>query len=101
MIAWGEKGISDRIDRAMSIATMLAAELSKKESISLWAPPTAGVTVFRPLTMSIDEFYQRLPENMFSTCILDDQKWLRSVAANPLADIDKIVSVIQEALGYK
>lgn len=101
MIAWGEKGISDRIDRAMSIATMLAAELSKEESISLWAPPTTGVTVFRPLTMSIDEFYQRLPENMLSICILDDQEWLRSVAANPLADIEKIVAAIQEALRYK
>lgn len=98
MIAWGKKGISDRIDRAMSMATILAAKLSKEDRISLWAMPTTGVTVFRPLTMSTEELYQRLPEGMFSTCVLNDAKWLRSVAANPLADINVIVSAIQEAI---
>lgn len=98
MIAWGRKGFSDRIDHSMSMAAMLAAELSKEDSISLWATPTTGVTVFRPLTMSANELYQRLPENMFSTCVIDDEKWLRSVAANPLADIDRIISAIQGAI---
>lgn len=98
MLAWGKKGISDRIDHAMSMATTLAAKLSKEDSISLWAMPTTGVAVFRPLTMNTEELYKRLPEGMFSTCVLDEQKWLRSVAANPLADIDKIVSAIQEAI---
>ena len=57
--------------------------------------PKTGVTVFRPLTMSTGEFYQRLPEGMLSTCVLDDKKWLRSVAANPLADIDILLSAIK------
>ncbi|VAW90186.1 Aromatic-L-amino-acid decarboxylase [hydrothermal vent metagenome] len=98
MIAWGRKGITERIDHAMSMATMLATELSKDDSFSLWAMPKTGVTVFRPLTMSTEEFYQRLPEGMLSTCVLDDKKWLRSVAANPLADIDIILSAIKEAI---
>ena len=98
MIAWGRKGITDRIDHAMSMAIMLATELSKEDSISLWAMPKTGVTVFRPLTMSTEELYQRLPEGMLSTCVLDDEKWLRSVAANPLADVDKILFAIHEAI---
>ena len=98
MLAWGKKGISDRIDHAMSIANTLASKLSKEDGVSLWGMPTTGVTVFRPLTMSTEAFYNRLPEGMLSTCILDGQKWLRSVAANPLADIDKIFSAIQEAI---
>ena len=98
MIAWGKKGITTRIEHTMSMATMLATELNKEESISLWAMPTTGVTVFRPLTMSTEELYQRLPEGMLSKCVFDDEKWLRSVAANPLADIDKIISAIQEAI---
>ena len=98
MIAWGKKGITARINHVMSMATRLAAELSKEDDISLWAMPATGITVFRPLTMSTEELYQRLPEGMLSTCILDDEKWLRSVAANPLANIDEIVSVIQEAI---
>jgi hypothetical protein len=35
---------------------------------------------------------------MFSTCILDDENWLRSVAANPLADIDEIISIIDDEI---
>jgi hypothetical protein len=30
--------------------------------------------------------------------MLDNEKWLRSVAANPLADIEEIVSIISEAI---
>ncbi len=98
MIAWGKEGIADRIDHAMSIASMLATELIKEDNISLWGMPTTGITVFRPLTMNTEEFYQRLPEGMFSTCMLDNVKWLRSVAANPLADIEEIASKISEVI---
>ena len=98
MIAWGREGIADRIDHAMSMASILATELSKEDNISLWAMPETGVTVFRPLTMSTEEFYQCLPEGMFSSCVLDGEKWVRSVAANPLADIDKIILAGQEAV---
>ncbi len=98
MIAWGKNGFSNRIDHAMSMASKLAKALDKEEGISLWAIPKTGVTVFRPITINTEEFYRNLPEGMFSTCILDDEKWLRSVAANPLADIDEIISTIQEAV---
>lgn len=98
LLAWGKKGVSDRIEHTMSLATMLAEKLAKEERISLWAVPTSGVTVFRPLTMSTEELYKRLPEGMFSTCIFEGEKWLRSVAANPLADIDEIFSAIKEAI---
>src|SRR5690554_3674622 len=98
MIAWGKEGIADRIDHSMSMANILATELIKDDKISLWAMPKTGVTVFRPLTMNTDEFYQCLPEGMLSTCMLDNEKWLRSVAANPLADIEEIASIISEAI---
>lgn len=98
MIAWGREGIADRIDHTMSMASILATELSKEDNISLWAMPKTGVTVFRPLTMSTEAFCQCLPERMFSNCVLDGEKWVRSVAANPLADIDKIILAVQEAV---
>ena len=98
MIAWGKSGFANRIDHAMSMASKLANALNKEDNISLWAMPKTGVTVFRPLTISTEDFYRNLPEGMFSTCIVDDEKWLRSVAANPLADIDKILSVIQKVI---
>jgi len=98
LLAWGKKGIADRIDQSMSMATMLATNLSQDNRMALWAVPTTGVTVFRPLTMSTEDLYKRLPEGMLSTCALDGRKWLRSVAANPLADVDNIISALQEVM---
>lgn len=98
MISWGKNGFSNRIDHAMAMASKLAKALDKEDDISLWAMPKTGVTVFRPLTINTEEFYRKLSEGMFSTCILDEEKWLRSVAANPLADIDEIISEIQKAI---
>lgn len=98
LFAWGRDGLVERIDHAMLMAEKLAEELSKKDGIALWRMPTTGVTVFRPLACSTEEFLGRLPEGMLSTCILNDEIWLRSVAANPLADIDGIISTIHEAI---
>ena len=99
LIAWGREGLAEYIDHAMSMANMLAAEMSKEDGICLWAMPKSGVTLFRPTAMSTEEFYARLPDGMFSTCVLDGKKWVRSVAANPLADIEKIIKAVQEAVG--
>jgi len=98
MIAWGREGIVDYIDHSMSMAGVLASALSKEANICLWAFPETGVTVFRPLTLSTDELYQCLPDQMFSNSVLDGEKWIRSVAANPLADIDKIIAAVQGAV---
>ena len=97
LIAWGREGIADRLNDAMSMAQLLATELSKEPNICLWAMPETGVTVFRPVNMSVEEFQQCLPGGMFSSCILNGEKWVRSVAANPMADIDKILEYVRHA----
>jgi len=98
LLAWGRSGISDRLEHAMSMAATLAAELEKDENIYLWAKPKTGVNVFRPLNMSSEELFNRLPDGMLSTCVLDNKKWLRSVAANPLADTESIVAIVRKAI---
>ncbi|MCU7833938.1 MAG: aspartate aminotransferase family protein [gamma proteobacterium symbiont of Taylorina sp.] len=98
LIAWGKNGIVEHIDKSMLMANKLASELAKEDSIRLWAKPKTGITVFRPLACSTEDFYQRLPEGMLSTCILQNKTWLRSVAANPLADIDTIISTIYNVI---
>jgi len=98
LIAWGRDGLVERIDRTMSMAAKLAEKLNNNKRIALWAMPTTGVTVFRPLTCRTEELHQRLAEGMFSSCMLDDETWLRSVAANPLADIDEIISIINDEI---
>jgi len=98
LIAWGRDGLVERIDRTMSMAAKLAENLHNNKGIALWALPTTGVTVFRPLSCMTEELHKRLPEGMFSTCLLDEKTWLRSVAANPLADIDEIISTINDEI---
>ncbi len=98
MIAWGKNGIADRIDHTMSMADEFAEELSREEDIVLWAMPKTAVTLFRPLNYSTESFHACLPEGMFSSCNLQNESWLRSVAVNPLADIKGIISTIQKVI---
>lgn len=84
LMAWGKDGLAERIDRTMGMSTALFEGLRQLENdIEVWAPPTTGVTVFRPRDCSTTDLHARLPEGMFSLCNLDEQTWLRSVAANP------------------
>ena len=98
LLAWGRDGLVERIDRTMLMATKLAENLNNNKGIALWAMPITGVTVFRPLTCRTEELHKRLAEGMFSSCLLDGETWLRSVAANPLADIDEIISKINDEI---
>lgn len=74
------------------MAEKLSEKLRHEEGLELWGMPVTGITVFRPLTCGTENLHRRLPEGRLSTCMLNEQTWLRSVAANPLADIDEIIS---------
>ncbi len=98
MIAWGRDGLVERIDRTMLMAAKFFEKLNNKKGLAIWAIPKTGITVFRPLTCRTEDLYKCLPEGMLSTCTLDDERWLRSVAANPQADIDEIFSRIDNEI---
>ena len=99
LMAWGKAGVLDRIDRTMAMANYLADQLDTADGMDLWARPKTGITVFRPQGCSVDEVLAQLPEGMLSTCVLQGEKWLRSVAANPMADIEAIWDQIQQGIG--
>ena len=99
MVSLGRKGIAGLVDHSMALATRLATEMTKERYIRLWAMPETGVTLFQPTEFDTQEFYERLPKGMFSTCVIDEELWVRSVAANPLADIDKIIEINQSPIG--
>ena len=98
LLALGRAGIAKRIDRAMEMANQLAEYLKADEAIELLSMPKTGVTVFRPRHFDTQEIHAKLPSVMLSICLIDDEYWLRSVAANPLADIDLIVSTIKKTV---
>jgi glutamate/tyrosine decarboxylase-like PLP-dependent enzyme len=98
LLALGRAGIAERIDRVMEMANQLAENLEAEDAIELLSFPKTGVTVFRPRKLDTDEIHAKLPPGMFSKCLIEDERWLRSVAANPLADIDLIVATIKETV---
>ena len=99
LIAFGRRGIADRIDRTMKIARFLYERLESDRRIETWGPPRTAINVFRPVDGEVDELFSILPAGTLSTCRLDDHPWLRSVAANPLADPADVLSAIDAALG--
>ena len=98
IIAWGREGIAHYIDLAMSKSEKFAIEIQKDERMSLWGIPQTGVTVFRPVDLSTRDFMDNLPAGMFSSCNFDHETWVRSVAANPMIDIERILRTIRESL---
>ena len=99
LLAWGRKGMVDRIERAMGLAQDLATALDQSDRFELWGQPVTGITVFRPLQEKTEDLYDRLPSGMLSTCVLNQQNWLRSVAANPLADVSQILDILDQTRG--
>ncbi|MGB7414825.1 MAG: pyridoxal-dependent decarboxylase [Thermosynechococcaceae cyanobacterium] len=97
LMAWGREGIAERLDRAMVSAQNLAENVSVDEHFDLWAMPKTGITLFRPVSGETKEFYSRLPPEMLSLCSIHGTHWLRSVAANPLADVHRILVAIEQA----
>ena len=97
LIAFGKNGIVELIEHSISMANQLTNALSEEDNIIIFKTQKIGITVFRPLKCDTSTFIKLLPEGMFSTCKLDGRLWIRSVAANPLADIERIISTVQKA----
>jgi len=98
LLAWGRAGLEERLNHAMALSQELAVAIADDDRWVLWNRPRTGLTVFRPSHETAEEVHRRLPEGMLSLCSVGGQRWLRSVAANPLADVSGIVGQLQEAL---
>ncbi len=99
LLAWGREGVAQRLDRLMQMADTLADAIEHCDRLALWGRPQTAINVFRPVHSSTPEFVQALPPGMVSTCVLDGQTWVRSVAANPSVDMDLVVERLLAASG--
>jgi glutamate/tyrosine decarboxylase-like PLP-dependent enzyme len=98
-LAWGREGVAQRLDHLMQMADSLADVIEQSDRLELWGRPQTAINVFRPVYSSTTELVKALPPGMLSTCVLDDQTWARSVAANPSADMDLVAERILAASG--
>ena len=90
LMAWGRDGLARRIDICMQNADSLAKTIDANSGFELFAEPKTGVVVFRPKSGNVDIVAQHLTPTTASTTVINNDLWLRCVAANPNADMAAI-----------
>ncbi len=99
LMAWGQGGLAERIDRAMDCADDLWQRLNAHPNARIFAPQASGVVLWRPAgSPEIDQCLRALPPGSTSQTMIDGQIWLRHVAANPSVDIDGLWASIERLL---
>lgn len=98
LLAWGNAGLVERIERCMSTATQLGEWLGNHSEVAHCLPNQSGVIAWVPKSQTVAEVAARLPPGIASTTTVDGQPLLRHVAANPNANLKLITEAIDRAL---
>ena len=97
LLAWGQNGLAARIEKNITDAEQLATLIANDNRVELKQFPETGVLNWRPVRQSFDVVATQLVRSASKTKI-DGTWWLRQVAANPNADINKIWAMIDCAV---
>jgi len=98
LLAWGRTGLAGRIEADMALAVRLADLISDTAEFELWAPPVTGVVNWRPHGQDPATVRSRLRDAWVGIAEIAGESWFRSVAANPLADPDHVLTAVRRAL---
>lgn len=102
LLAWGRQGIAQRIERCMGLADELAELIRAEDSLELLRAPVTGVVVWRPRgAMDLAELRARLRTSFVSITEIAGERWFRSVAANPMAEPQRIIGDVVQALSAR
>lgn len=93
LLAYGLNGVAEWIDHTMSLANRLYELVLAHPALEARTPPQSGVLNWRRLDQTIP-FNAHVEGVFVSTTVIDDEVWLRSVAANPMADPELVVEVV-------
>ncbi len=98
-MAWGREGLAACIEKNMNDCDRLADALQADDRVLLKQRPDTAVLNWRPSDSdtNVDTLLVRLGTTSSCTTI-DGKTWVRQVAANPLADVDNILDIIDKAL---
>lgn len=95
LVAWGRKGVAERIDRAMSKADALLRYLRAQSDLQVFSPNASGVILWRMQTgVSAEEIADGLPVGSASIGGGAGTSWVRHVAANPNVDVERLTREI-------
>jgi len=96
LLAYGSEGIAGWIDHSMELADDLHELVVQSPVLEARTTPNAGVVNWRRTDISVDATMAGLPDDIFvSSTMIHGERWLRSVAANPMADPGLIVAAIE------
>ncbi|MEZ5165588.1 MAG: pyridoxal-dependent decarboxylase [Acidimicrobiales bacterium] len=98
LLAYGRRGIAAVIDHSMALADQLFALVDAHDALVARSAPQSGVVLWRHANRPTAAVVAALPADVvLSTTTLDRLAWLRSVAANPMADPASIVDAVVAA----
>lgn len=98
ILAWGRRGIAERIERCMGLADALAERVAREPELELFQRPVTGVVLWRARNVDPHAVRERMRGAFVSLTHVRGEAWLRSVAANPQADPDRVVESVLAAL---
>jgi L-2,4-diaminobutyrate decarboxylase len=97
LLALGRSGLAALIEKNMADAEALAARLAGDPRTELKQTPDTGVVNWRPRTQPVEAVLAGL-EGTSSRTRIQGEIWVRQVAANPHADVEKIWERIDRVL---
>ena len=97
LLAWGRQGLADRIEKSIAVSKTLGERINDDPRMLLRQAPETGVINWRPIAGNVERTAELL-SGTSSTVMIEGQLWLRQVAANPHADVERIWQRIEAAV---
>ena len=99
LLAYGRSGIAGWIDHSMHLVGQLARRIELEPLLEVRTPPQSGVLNWRHVEVEASEVQRQLPDDVFvSITTIEGEPWLRSVAANPMADPARIINAVAQSV---
>lgn len=97
LLSLGRRGVEALVEGGMTIADRLVSAIEDHADLELFGPNVSGVVAWRHRNHDSDAIRANLHNAFVSTVVIDGVTWLRSVAANPLADPELVVAEVLAA----
>lgn len=97
LLAVGTRGIARCIDDGMALADRLCATIAEHDDLELRTEHTTAVVNWRVVDVDPLVTQRKLEQTWVSVTEVAGTRWLRSVVANPNADVDHVVAEVLSA----
>ncbi len=97
-LAYGRAGIAGMLDRSIALADDLHELIEQSDDFIARSTPRSGVVCWRHTSVTPEQIKASLLGEVFvSTTVVEGEPWLRSVAANPMANPAAVIDGVRRA----